>query len=175
LDSDIDLALFVKSEIPFEKKEEILQELRNRIPELKNIKDILLFFIDKQESGYTIKTNGEFGILSPMDIDFLFNGKFVGYTDTFQKVLNSLFIKYFDMTRLGEHRQELRSQFLRRLEYDLLLNRLLYKGFRKYYPSASISVNVPDSESCFWDSSYRYIASQLYLEGVFLPNLEIES
>ncbi len=69
--------------------------------------------------------------------------------------------------------QNARTIWLQEIERDLLQYRLMHKGYAHARPEVS-SFNSEhssdiDSNSSFWDAGYRQVASQLFVNKVFLP------
>lgn len=78
-----------------------------------------------------------------------------------------------DKTLYGE---DARQVWLEELERDTLQYRLMHKGYDRLYPKRG-RLNTPhsdamDGQSTFYDSGYRRLATQLYIDRVFLPQLE---
>lgn len=67
-----------------------------------------------------------------------------------------------------------RQRCIERVEQDVLQYRLLHKGYARHYPSYKVRVpgdkNI-DGASEFYDPGFRQIATQLYVNKVFLPKI----
>ena len=72
--------------------------------------------------------------------------------------------------------EDARKNWLLEIERDTLQYRLMHKGNARHYPEQggiqTENSGALDSESMFWDSGYRRVATQLFLKKVFLPQLE---
>jgi hypothetical protein len=58
------------------------------------------------------------------------------------------------------------------MERDTLLYRLMHKGYEQFFPRFGGDedyANRVDGESMFWDSGYRWLATRLFVNRVFLP------
>ena len=72
-----------------------------------------------------------------------------------------------------------RINWLRQLELEALQYRLMHKGYSRFYPLNAMAETTKtqnsfliDSESAFWDSGYRRLATKLFISRVFLPAIE---
>jgi hypothetical protein len=90
----------------------------------------------------------------------LFNAVWVGDEASITGVQASLLPSFFTAST------ELRGQSLERLEQDALQYRLLHSGYDRHYPRYDTR-----GGSAFWDAGYRRLATQLFVDTVFLPKL----
>jgi hypothetical protein len=67
------------------------------------------------------------------------------------------------------------KSFLEELERDILQYRLLHRGYARYFAEQGglrrDCENEMDTQSAFWDSGYRRLATTLFIKKVFLPQL----
>lgn len=105
----------------------------------------------------------------------LFNSAFVGNQLALEQARQKLLPAYFETASHPTHAQTDRALYLERLEQDLLQYRLMHKGYARHYPrytwNDSVRYTPIDGDSAFWDSGYRRLATQLYVEKVFLPKI----
>lgn len=176
-DTDFDAGIVFKPTTPWEMRSEILEIIRQDIPELSRIHKPLEFWLSQNDTGYGIKatpTDIE-TVVTPVQIHFFLNGIWFSQTPEFQKISEDILNKYLDTSRFLDQKDEVRRQLLRQLELDMLQYRLMHKGYRRFYPSykadGTESSKMIDWESDYWDPQYRRIATQLFLSRVFLPDL----
>ena len=71
-----------------------------------------------------------------------------------------------------------RKIWMRELERDTLLYRLLHKGYARLNTEqggiTTRNGNDIDQNSMFWDSGYRRLATKLFITKVFLPILKAD-
>lgn len=175
-DTDYDGGIVFKPETPWEKREEVLELLRREIPELDRIEKPLEFWLSRTERGYGLRIPPDIRtVVNPAQIHFLLNSIWTSRALEFQQIHNDLLLKYVDLSRFGEQKDDVRRQLLRQLELDMLQYRLLHKAYEKFYPKnspeSSAHSDVIDGNSVFWNPGYRRIATQLFLSRVFLPDL----
>jgi|GEM_PF-343064 len=176
-ETDYDGGVVFRPETTWEKRTEILQIIRQDIPELGRVEKLLEFWLDLNENGYGLKT-APFDIktvVNPIQAHFFFNGIWTSQAPEFQKISVDLIKKYVDLSRFADQKDEVRRQLLRQIEIDMLQYRLMHKGYRQFYPSykdeGTAQDKMIDWGSDYWDPQYRRIATQLFLSRVFLPDL----
>ena len=177
LNADLDGAIFVKPTVSWEKREAILRQLHQEIPEVKDLGKILEFWVEEKEGklGFRIIPEGTETVIGSPQIHFLIGGAWVSQSKDYQQLYGDMIKKYLDLSRFGEQKDQVRTQLLGQIELDILQYRLMHKGYRKYYPNkrgeGTEHADLIDWESDFWDPGYRRIATQLFLSRVFLPDL----
>jgi len=76
-------------------------------------------------------------------------------------------------TILGE---DMQSVLLKEMEHDTLQYRLMHKGYTRLFPRQggiqTQHTDAIDGESMFYDSGYRRLATKLFIDRIFLPQLE---
>lgn len=108
-------------------------------------------------------------------VHVLFGGAWVGDSDAIGSIQSQLYPPYFEDKYFGESDMSLQRAYRRRIEDDALLYRLLHRGYAHHYPAYD-RLDMPyseliDGQSVFYDSGYRQLATQLFIEKVFLPTL----
>ena len=175
--ADTDIAVFIKPSVPFEKRERVLAELRQKNPELNGIDKILEYWIDQKDGHFGLRSvsPGTITVAGAMTVHFLMDGLWIGASGGYEKLYHDIGEKYLDLSRFGDQKEEARTQLLSKLELDMLQFRLMHKGYRYYYPSAhptgTAHTDLIDGTSDFWDPGYRRVATLLFLSRVFLPDL----
>lgn len=177
LKADLDVAVFVKQNVTWEKRNNLVGRLRQEITELKDIDKILEFWVEdkKGKLGLRQTPEGIEAIVGAPQIHFLLGGVWVSHEKDYRQLYEDLIEKYLDLSRFGEQKDQVRTQLLRQMELDILQYRLMHKGYRRFYPNkrdpGTQNSNLIDWDSDFWDPGYRRVATQLFLSRVFLPDL----
>lgn len=69
-----------------------------------------------------------------------------------------------------------RHLWLKQMEHNTLQYRLMHKGYQRFFPEQggihTAHSDEIDGDSTFYDSGYRRLATKLFLDRVFLPQLE---
>lgn len=179
LKADLDLALFFKPSMAWEKREEVLQLIRQDLPELGDIDKVLEFWTEEKDGQYKFRfiPDDTRKIVGAPQVHFLFGGIWFGYGDDLQKLYQDTAERYLNLSRFEDQKDQVRTYLLRQIEMDILQVRLMHKGYQRFYPNtrekgSSIS-SLIDWESDFWDPGYRRIATQLFVSRVFLPDLSL--
>lgn len=175
-DSDYDMAVFFKPNTSIDNRVITLESIR-ALFELKDIGKICEFWTNEKNGKIGFRPISEkiWGMVGPEQIHFLFGGVWMGDQIETNKIRQDLSEKYFNLSRLGQQKDLVRSRLLNNLESDILQCRLMHKGYRKFYPD-KIDLKIKkmesiDGNSTFWDPGFRRVATQLFLSRVFLPDL----
>lgn len=177
MNTDLDAAIFFRPGTPFKKREEILERLYEKQPKLNLVEKVLEYWIDEKNGKFGFnnvdKNNGR--IIGAKEIHIFWGGIWISANDEFKRVREDIKNKYLNLGRFGEQKEQLRMNFLRRLENDVIQCRLMHKGWRYFYPSKKIKKvehsDLIDGKSDFWEPEFRRIATQLFLTKVFLPDI----
>lgn len=177
--SDLDVAIFVKPQVTFEKRREILENIKTKLPQL-NSADMLEYWVSEQSGKFSLRVKPneiEGNVAGPETIHFLFGGVWFGEREDIQKIYKDIAGKYLDLSRVGGQKELVRMKLLRMLELDQLQVRLMHKGYSRTYasnkPRGTKNSYLIDWNSDFWDPGYRKIATLLFLSRVFLPDLRL--
>jgi predicted nucleotidyltransferase len=176
INSDIDLAIFVRPGVDFEKRTR-LQDLLKKTFVIKNVGEIVEFWLDENEGELLIRD-------FPIDdvtlggsywTHVLFGAIWEGNNNIIYELRKKLLTPYLFKTDKKIFEQDAHKFYLEELERDNLQYRLMHKGYEKMRPPSS-GIHTPhsdniDGESVFWDSGYRQIASKLFIRRVFLPEI----
>lgn len=177
--ADIDLGLFVRPTTTWEDQEKLSQAVQSIRESNSQIDSFVTFWIDKSGNGWTFRYPPvDYPGLKTAGIDeihFLFGAMWYGKNLNVQSVYRNILSLYVDLSRYGEKKENARLILLRQLEHDVLQYRLMHKGYRQLYPNrraaGTPNAHNIDWESDFWDPGYRRVATILFLNRVFLPDL----
>jgi len=179
-DADLDLAIFIKSNVPIEKREEILELLYQEIPELANIDKIVEFWTEEnnEKVGFKKSSRGIDTVVDASQINLLLGGAWIGNKNIIEKFYGRILKKYIDLDRFGNEKSKIRLHLLRQIELDVIQYRLMHKGYKRFYPIAirekTTNSHLIDFQSDFYDSGFRRLASLLFISRVFLPDVKIK-
>ncbi|MFA6184645.1 MAG: nucleotidyltransferase domain-containing protein [Candidatus Shapirobacteria bacterium] len=176
VEADIDAAIFFRPETTFERREEILERLHQKIPALKTVEKILEYWIDKKDEKFGFKNPEQNGkIIGVKEIHIFWNGIWISSNNEFKKISQDITKKYLNLERFGKQKKTIITVFLLKLEMDIIQNRFMHKGYRYFYPSkkskGTVHSDLIDWQSDFWEPEFRRIATQLFLSRVFLPEI----
>ncbi len=157
--SDTDAAVIVRPEVSPDEQDRIRAELKAIAPTGQDFAEY-----------WTRQDGGMLRIRDLVDSDNLtaksywahglFNAAWVGNKASIASVQTLLLPSFFTVST------ELRGQSLERLEQDALQYRLLHTGYDRHYPRYDTR-----GGSAFWDAGYRRLATELFVDTVFLPKL----
>ena len=101
----------------------------------------------------------------------LFGSVWLGADDEIHMLYAHLLPGFLKLGTTEYRGVNLRETILAQMERETLQYRLMHKGYRRFFPpSGGIAAHPSlDSESVFWDSGYRRLASVLYARRVLLP------
>lgn len=176
LGSDKDAALFWKPGTTLQDRFKVISILKNSVPSLQEMDSMPEIWLDEINGKFAYRKDiSAPNMVSPGQIHFLFGGVWMGEGKDMKKVASDLLSGYLDLDRLGDTKDETHSYLLRRLEMDSLMYRLMHKGFRRFYLSQKKDYGETgkkiDWQSSYWEPEYRRLATQLFLNKVFLPDL----
>src|SRR6185295_13438322 len=106
----------------------------------------------------------------------LFEGAWGGNKNTIRELYEKLLVDYLYSKGKTVLQHDARTFWLKEIERDTLQYRLMHKGYARFFPKqGGIDTDHSsgiDSNSAFWDSGYRRLASKLFIDKVFLPQLD---
>lgn len=97
----------------------------------------------------------------------VFDMAWIGEAARVQELQREIAPKYF-----LENNLQIRKWVTERLEQDLLEYRLLHKGYPRLYPDTNPEYkkySSMDGQSAFYESGYRFIASKIFANSIFVP------
>lgn len=146
--SDLDIAVFVRQNDKF--IDDVIPTIQSKIP------GAITYWIKRNDNILEIDDfdKPHKGVGTPYDAHILFNGVWVGDEDA------KRFLCYKLLKPITESKHSVRAVLRRELERDLLLYRLLHRGYETCYKT---------THPTFLDDGYRLLATKLYLRYIFLP------
>ncbi len=175
--SDDDFAVFIRPGVDFGLRNELLKRLAKVLAEIGVFEKPMEFWLSRLGTRLWIRDfpglDRNLGDSTLCSI--LWNGIWSGEKATIEMLYQDLLSDYlFSKGRLllGE---KARKIWLREMEQAALQYRLLHSGYHRFYPEARApyvpDCNAVDSQSAFWDSGFRRVASMIFIKKVFLPQL----
>ncbi len=175
-DSDIDVGVFVRPDVPFEKRHRLRQLLAEVLADEPRFDTPVEFWLMDDGESLLVQDIAEpdFPVASSHLTNVLFMSVWVGEKTAALELQQQLLPSYFYETGY-ENGVRARTRYIERLEQDNLQYRLMHKGYDKHYPRVSRPqthwLDLIDGTSAFWDSGFRQMASQMFVNTVFLPRL----
>ncbi|MEI6352822.1 MAG: hypothetical protein WCO35_02715 [Candidatus Nomurabacteria bacterium] len=175
--SDIDLGVFIKENVNFEKHNDIKNAFSNILKE-SNIKGSIMEFWLKKENNYLWiqdfdnpdHTLGDSLLTAPI------TGSWYGDEKSISFLQKELIPKYLYSENKHIFGFNARKIWLKDIEHNLIQYRLMHKGYKENsLEQGGINSKYKeeiDGESMFYDSGFRRSATKIYLEKVFLPQLK---
>lgn len=177
--ADLDVAVFIKPKTARGDKDQIKGRLANIFNHEKIGGKSTLFWLNStpNEDKLEVKDWGD-ADLSDGESSWthvLFGASWLGDGREVKYLHSKLLANYFYNPNTFTEGQPTRQRWLEELERDNLQYRLLHKGFGRFYsvdsPVNTGQKDLIDGDTAFYDPRYRRLATQLYLEKVFLPKL----
>ncbi|MBI5152984.1 MAG: nucleotidyltransferase domain-containing protein [Parcubacteria group bacterium] len=176
-DADLDVAVFVKPDVPYEERLRI-QRILAEIFKKKNVDGkVVEFWLTADGQGYTIRDfpNPDILLADSTWIHILFAGVWLGEKRTLEELHNKLLSGFLYSKNKTIEGRDARTLWLHNVEREVLQYRLMHKGYQRLFaPRGGISPKAKqlDPQSMFWDSGYRRLATTLFISRVFLPQLK---
>lgn len=167
--ADTDIAVFIKPEADIKKRADIQTLLSETF---KNYNKPLEFWLTKDNEHLKIKDfqNIDTTLGDSSLTHVLFEGIWCGDQKSIQELHQKLLTSYL------YNNTQTKQTWLEEMERDTLQYRLLHKGYQKFFPKqGGIHTNHSyeiDSETPFYDSGYRRLATKLFLNKVYLPKIK---
>ncbi len=174
--ADLDIAVFVKPGTPFEKRKHLQDLIKKTFTHEKIQGEVMEFWLEENDGNMSILDfDNPDTKLGDSTLTHPLIGAWYGDTETIKELYKKLMPGYLyseDKYILGQGAQKVWTEEIGR---DTLQYRLMHKGYRHFFPKkgnleTEHSDNV-DSDSAFYDSGYRRLATQLFINRVFLPQL----
>jgi predicted nucleotidyltransferase len=171
IDADIDIAVLVKPGTEVSKREYIHKRL-SQILTHEKIKELPTEFWITNNNGmlgirdYTSFSHPDNQIGDSLFIHILLQCPWIGNNELIQLLKPAVHAIYTRNTTPAK-----RNLWAASLEHDIIQYRLLHKGYARLFPK-QIPVAFPgvvDTESSFWDSGFRRLATLLYIKKVMVP------
>ena len=165
LTADLDIAVFVRPGVPWTEKSKIYKTL-GKVTE---------FWLEEKDNDLVVRSMPleENNVAEKDWIHIPLQGIWLGEPSQIRYLQQKFLPRYLNSTNRTE-----RTTWLRQLELEALQYRLMHKGYARFYPvntadtaTAKYSYLI-DSDSVFWDSGYRLLATKLFISRVFLPKMK---
>ncbi len=176
--SDQDVAIFVKPNTPESARQTIQKLVQSKLGHLSHKGKVLEFWLkEKGEDLEIIDFEGGDSNLGNNKMAPTLEGVWVGAEESIQEMYKKLmpgYLKAKDKTLNGTDLTA-RNTWLNTLEMDTLQYRLMHTGYYRYHPKIETQHaqnKILGGQSAFWDPGYRRLATKLFIEKVFLPDLE---
>ena len=180
-DSDLDVGIFIKPGTAESEHDRIRQLLAHQLELIGLDDEVFEFWLEENSGSLRVRSVDEaFAGTAAVVADeywthILFNAALIGTPEAVAEIHTKLLPAYFYENDESVYGRDSRTLFLERLEQDLLQYRLMHKGYDRHYTRVSQldwpHAQLIDGGSAFWDSGYRRIAAQLFMQSVFLPKL----
>lgn len=175
--SDIDLCIFIKPGVPYTAREEMRSIIRDFFASHGMDEHPIEFWLDDADESLSIRDFAADDQLAGGSewTHILFDTVLIGDEEDTNALIQRLLPIYFKKPELDTFGRSPRTHYLERLEQDLLLYRLLHKGYERHFPRVNCidvpHANAVDGEGIFWDAGYRKTATSLFVNRVFLPKI----
>jgi len=170
--ADLDIAVFVRPDIPFEDRPNMQKHLKKILSGEKIQGKALEFWLTHEGSVLRIQDfpDADAALGDSTLTHVLFGGVWCGMKESSHELHEKLLVPYLYATD-----QKKRKVWLEEIERDTLQYRLMHKGYERFFPKqggmCTQNPDMIDSKSMFWDSGYRRLATKLFIKKVFLPQL----
>lgn len=174
--SDLDVAVFVRPGVQEEERRKLQTYLGEVLTETKSDGRAMEFWLTEENDTLSIRDyenpdpqRGDSTLTHPLI------GAWCGDTEAIAELYAKLMPGYVftgDKKILGE---DARALWLKGMEHDILQYRLMHKGYSNFKAAQGgihgTHAHEIDGTSTFFDSGYRRLATKLFIERVFLPDL----
>lgn len=171
--ADLDIAVFVRPNISFEKRNS-LQSLLQKTFDYDKIKgEVMEFWLEETDANLSIRNfRNPDTKLGDSSLAHILTGMWCGDKDSVKELFKELIPSYLNAEGKDILGVEAREVWIEEIIRDVLQYRLLHKGYEKMFPKEGSNTNeFVDNNGYFYDSGYRRLATKLFLNRVFLPNL----
>lgn len=175
--SDIDFGVFVKPSVDANNRADVTKAIREVFSGIKNASDPVEFWLEENDGQLSVKNWAEPNPLlgENFQVQLLLGAVWEGNGEAVQDLREKLLTPYFYQTDTKIHNQDARKMYLGELERDTLQYRLMHKGYERFFPKTggikTAHSDYIDGQSIFWDSGYRQLATKLFAQRIFLPQL----
>jgi predicted nucleotidyltransferase len=176
-DSDIDFGIFVKPSVDANNRTDVTKAIREVFSGIKNASDPVEFWLEENDGQLSVKNWTEPNPLlgENFQVQLLLGAVWEGNGEAVQNLREKLLTPYFYKTDTKIHNEDARKMYLGELERDTLQYRLMHKGYERFFPKTvgikTAHSDYIDGQSMFWDSGYRQLATKLFAQRIFLPQL----
>ena len=170
--SDVDVTICMRPEADESRRAELLDRV---VPLLGGDKphELWLEEVDTELAVRLLDVHDQF-VGNDHWVHTLFGSAWVGDEATIRDMQSRLFPRYLAEQQYGETNMPLQPAYRKRIEKDVLLYRLLHRGYAHQFPVPEQDfpyAELIDGNGVFYDSGYRQLATQLFIEKVFVPTV----
>ena len=175
--ADTDLAVFVRPDVSENERPRIRALMKTIFPQEKIRGEVVEFWLEEIGNEFQVRDfeHRDVTVGEGSWTHVLFGAAWEGNPDAIRDLREKLLTPYLRESSAMIHGRRARSVYLEELERDALQYRLMHKGYERSNPPFggihTIHSDDVDGESMFWDSGYRQLATRLFIERVFLPNV----
>lgn len=176
--ADLDVAVFVRHEVPINNRLKIQDMLSRIFPHEKINGKIVEFWLAEEHDRLRVRdfSDADVMLADSTWMHLLFASVWFGEKKAIQELYTNLLPGFLYSKGKMFEGYDARTLLLGQMEREVLQYRLMHKGYRRFYPELgginAIHADGLDPKSAFWDSGYRRIATKLFIKRVFLPQLE---
>lgn len=175
-DSDIDVGIFIKPDMPFTNRAHI-QALIKEVFTREGVNGSAMeFWLKNDGDSLSIRDfENPDSSLGDSSLTHPLLGSWSGDEGVMHELYKKLIPGYFFSKgkRILEH--DARTLWLKDMEHNMLQYRLMHKGYQNFLPlhgrGSTQHFDTIDGSSTFYDPGYRRLATRLYINKVFLPQL----
>jgi len=170
--ADLDLAVIVKPHVESEKLEFVRHELMNIAQE-----PVVQFWTREEGDGLIVRDFPfwEKDLGRSFFSYVLLQGVWCGEESSLRNLYGKLLLPFLYPKDITYGDKDARNLWFLEMERDTLQYRLLHKGYRhakvNRIDKKVRRLDSIDGSSTFWDPGYRKVATRLFIDKVFLPNL----
>jgi len=176
--ADIDAAVFVRPGTPLSDRPQLQTLLKETFAHEKIQGKVVEFWLEEQEDSLAVRDLPDAGpsLGESTWTHILFGAAWCGDQTVIKELHEKLLTPYLYAKDAMIGGRSARSIWLEEMERDALQYRLMHKGYARFFPEQG-GIHTPhsdaiDSDSAFWDSGYRRVATKIFAGRVFLPHLE---
>jgi hypothetical protein len=174
--ADLDAAVFVRPGVAQSERPKIRAILSRLFAAKKIDGKVVEFWLEADGKGLRVRDFPDADVFlgDSSWIHLLLASVWLGTDETLRELYTKLLPGFFYSKGKAFLGQDIRSLWLEEMEREVLQYRLMHKGYRRFFaPSGAVRTDATglDPQSVFWDSGYRRLATKLFVDRVFLPQL----
>lgn len=175
--SDLDLAVFVRPDVSFEERARLQKLVREAFIHEKIQSQPMEFWLEENGNELSVQDfKNPDTALGDSTLAHPLLGAWCGNESTVRELHERLLSGYLYSEGKKILDEDARCVWLEEMEHNILQYRLMHKGYERFFPAQG-GIHTPhsdaiDDQSAFYDSGYRRLATQLFVNKVFLPQLK---
>jgi hypothetical protein len=176
--SDLDIAVFARPTSSKEQDTRIQDLAREALADEKFDGKVMTYWLYETADGLWIRDKEDAGGPTCGNQTFAhpLRGMWCGDESAIRELHEQLLPEFLYSADKELYDVPAREVWHEELERETLQYRLMHKGYERLRPRrggiSTAHANAIDGQSLFYDSGYRRLATQLYIDRVFLPQLE---